>query len=186
MPGWLCDLLVNFAGAFLGVFLGYGASRLLASQEAGERRSVLIETLKEQLAGLPDPSMVGTANIRRVIAVSALGHLLSGDALDANRTATRSLSFVLGALMRRARGGIAGKVSRTHPSAGCLRSGPSAATLHTGRWRRTVEVSRHPSGAHTQRARCKSGALSLCTSRSGCERNVKRERDDLAIVTLLL
>src|SRR5687768_7773590 len=60
-------------------FLGYSASRLLARQEARERRIVLIDALRDQLASLPDPSQVGSANTRRVISFSALGHLLSGE-----------------------------------------------------------------------------------------------------------
>jgi hypothetical protein len=85
MPDWFIDVFTNLAGVSLGVFLGYYASRRLARREDDERRKVLVETLTSQIADLPDPSQVGSANIRRIFVISALGHLLSGDVLNATK-----------------------------------------------------------------------------------------------------
>ena len=103
MPAWLIDLLINIAGAFVGVLGGLQTSRWLARSETRARRAVLLDTLREQLRLLPIQPDDPLPNDRRPVGglpasalpVSAIPHLLSGEVLDARRDAALVKQLVL-------------------------------------------------------------------------------------------
>jgi len=86
--GWFTDTIGVFLGAVFGANYSYGATVYHDRNDSAARRDALFRALRHQLAGYP-PEMhrfvLGMHNHIDPIAVSAIGHLLASNVLDARK-----------------------------------------------------------------------------------------------------